>query len=393
MIGSMSEVARYLKKSLCRVSLSLIKISPIKKNRVIFVNNLILNYSANPRYVSEYLMKQYPEKFEIIFSVRNPEKYKDTGHKIKFIKFNSLQYFYYALTSKVFLTNSGGTSYLPIRKSQYVINTHHGGGAYKKCGMDMFEDTKLFRKDLKLSSDRTSVFLSTNKKFTQVISDAILLDKEKFWEIGMPRNDILIHPDEKLVSEIKNKLNLNGKKLALYAPTYRKPDDNYFKESIAIDYGLDSKMVCSALKERFGGEWVLGLRLHPCVVNDYKIQDDNVINLSNYEEMQELLLASDVMINDFSSSMWDFMLTGKPCFTFAKDLQHYVETTEVYTPVSQWPFPQSTTNEKLAQDILNFNEDDYRKACKKHYDALGGCETGEACKLVCERIYDVCYHN
>lgn len=57
------------------------------------------------------------------------------------------------------------------------------------------------------------------------------------------------------------------------------------------------------------------------------------IDLTDYEDMQELLLAADAMINDFSSSMWDFMLTGNPSFMYAVDLPHYVETTEVYTPV------------------------------------------------------------
>ena len=106
--------------------------------------------------------------------------------------------------------------------------------------------------------------------------------------------------------------------------------------------------------------------------------------------MQELLLAADVLINDFSSSMWDYMLTGKPCFTFAQDLQHYVETTEVYSPVADWPFPKSTNMEKLISDIENFNEADYSDRCRKHYEELGGCETGEATSLVCKCIAEKC---
>ena len=89
--------------------------------------------------------------------------------------------------------------------------------------------------------------------------------------------------------------------------------------------------------------------------------------------------------------MWDFMLTGKPCFTFATDLQHYVETTEVYTPVSEWPFPQSTNNDDLVETILQFNENDYKTACERHYKDLGGCETGKATELVCKRIYKICF--
>ena len=106
--------------------------------------------------------------------------------------------------------------------------------------------------------------------------------------------------------------------------------------------------------------------------------------------MQELLLVSDVLINDFSSCMWDFMLTKKPCFIFAKDLQHYIDTTDVYTPVSEWPFSKATSNEELVKNILSFDEKEYLCACKKHYTDLGGCETGKAAVLVADRIEELC---
>lgn len=388
----MDAYVRYIKKIVLLILFTPMKLLSVKTNRVMFHNDLAYNYSANPKYVADYLYDNYHGKFEIIFSVKDPEKYKDiVKNNWKFVRFNSFKFFYYAMTSKVFLSNSGGYSYIPLRKSQYVINTHHGGGAYKTCGRHMFEDTSIFRKDLKLTVEKTSVFISSSKRFTEVVSDAMLMPIEKFWEIGMPRNDIMINPDKELKNRVRAKLGLkDNQKLVLFAPTYRKPDDNYFKESIAIDYGIDTNRVCEALSKRFGGDWFFGLRLHPCVTNSISLKGKNVLNLSGYEEMQELLLAADVMINDFSSSMWDFMLTGKPCFTFAKDLQHYVDTTEVYTPVSEWPFPQSTNNEKLIEDIIGFEYQDYYKNCKKHYDDLGGCETGKATYLVCKRINKIC---
>ena len=114
------------------------------------------------------------------------------------------------------------------------------------------------------------------------------------------------------------------------------------------------------------------------------------MDLTEYEDMQELLLATDVMINDFSSSMWDFMLTGKPSFMYAIDMKHYIETTEVYTPIEEWPFPKSTNNDELVDSIVSFDEEKYIENCKKHYETLGGCETGHACEQVCKRIAEVC---
>ena len=128
------------------------------------------------------------------------------------------------------------------------------------------------------------------------------------------------------------------------------------------------------------------MRLHPQIKETVGLDPEKVLDLTKYDDMQELLLAADVMINDFSSSMWDFMLTGKPSFLYAKDLQHYIETTAVYTPVSEWPFPKSTNNDELEKSILEFDETKYREDCDAHYKHLGGCETGRAAEYVCKYI-------
>lgn len=357
------------------------------------VNDLAYNYSGNPKAVAEHLMTVYPGKFEIIFSIAQPKSYDRLRERgVKTVRFNSWGYFYYAMTAAVFLTNSGGFSYLPLRKKQYVINTWHGGGAYKKCGLHTYEDTPLFRNDLLLSAKKTSVFLSTCTRFNEVMEEAGLIPKEIFWEIGMPRNDALIQEDSARRKAVRENLGLkDGEKLVLFAPTYRKIADNYFKDSIAISYGIDCARVCAALEERFGGTWRFAFRLHPMVINRDNLPEGNILDLSDYEDMQDLLCAADVMINDFSSSMWDFMLTGRPSFLFAMDLEHYVETTQVYTPVSEWPFPQAVNNDELEHNILEFNEEKYAADCKRHYETLGGCETGKATQLVCERIYERCF--
>lgn len=388
----MKDFARYIEKIAMRCLLSPLKVMPIKKNRILLINDLSINYSCNLKAIAEYLIMHGEQKYEIVFTINDINVYDTLEKKgIKPIKKDSFMYFYYALTSSVLVTNSGGLSYVPLKKKQYVINTHHGGGAYKTAGIDMYEDSFFFRKDMELSAKQTSCFLSTNRKFSEVISKACLIPQSIFWEIGMPRNDRFLCRDLKTIQAIRGKLGLNSyQRLVLYAPTYRKPSDNYYLGSIAIDYHIDSKMVCEALQKRFGGEWIFAYRLHPCVENKKEYVVEDAIDLSTYDDMQDLLEVADVLINDFSSSFWDYMLTGKPCFMYAPDLQHYIETTQVYTPVEEWPFPKSTTNEELINSILSFDEDQYRIDCKKHYESLGGCETGRATQLVCERIMAKC---
>lgn len=391
----METFIHFLKKIIIKTLLCVFKIFKVKKNRIFIHNDLGYNFSCNPKYIANYLLKKYENQFEIIFSVKDVSKYENFSQKILFVKFNSLKYFYYAITSRIFITNSGGFSYLPLnRKKQVVINTWHGGGAYKKLGMDMYNNSKLYMADLRLAARSTTVFLSSCKEFTKVASRSMLLPNEIFWEIGMPRNDILFENNIEYKESIRKKLGLcETEKLVLYAPTYRKINDDYFKDSIAIDYDIDVNGVCKALKRKFGGEWKFGYRLHPCVINKDCINGENIINLSNYEEMQDLLLVADVMINDFSSSIWDFMLTGKPIFMYAKDMDHYIKTTEVYTPVEKWPFLKAIENSTLIKNILDFNEEDYSLNVKRHLDELGCTETGRATEKVCKYIEKIVKSN
>lgn len=389
----MDELIRFAKKIVLRVLLFPLRLLPVKRNRVLLLNDLAYNYSDNPKFIAEYLCDTYPGKFDLIFLVKSLETCQALmPHTVQAVRFNSLRYFLFAMTAAVLVTNSGGFSYIPLRKSQYVINTWHGGGAYKKCGIHMYSDSPLFKKDLRLSAAQTDAFLSTCRRFSEVISDSMLVPREAFWEIGMPRNDMLIRENLEKREQLRRKLGLReDEKLVLFAPTYRKINDNYFRNSIAISYGIDCARVCAALQRRFGGNWKFAFRLHPCVTNREELPQGDILDLSDYPDMQELLSAADVMINDFSSSMWDFMQTGRPSFLFAVDLEHYVETTEVYTPVSQWPFPRAIDNDTLEANILNFDEAAYAEACRRHYADLGGCETGKATELVCQRIYEQCF--
>ena len=297
----MDELLRYLKKLAMRMLLLPLRLLPIKKYRVLLCNDLSRKYADNPKTVCEYLLEHYPGQFEIVFPVAQPEKYgwlQERG--VRVVRYNSFAYFRFALTSAVFLTNSGGFSYLPMRKKQFIVNTWHGGGAYKKCGIYMYNDSPIFRKNLMLASKGTDVFMSTCRRFSDVVSESMLIPREIFWEVGMPRNDRMLQKDDAHRNNIRKKLGLaEDEKLILFAPTYRKIDDNYFRDSVAISYGVDCERVCRAMEVRFGGKWRFAMRYHPCVTNRADMNDHGVMDLSDYEDMQDLLCASDAMINDF----------------------------------------------------------------------------------------------
>lgn len=365
---------------------------PIKRNRVVLNNGLSHNYSDNPKAVAECLLREHPGEFEIIFAVDDPERHRFLEERgIRPVRFRSPVYFYYAVTAAVYLTNNGGYSYLPRRKGQLVIETWHGGGAYKRCGICEYRNKRIGRCEMRMAAGNLDIFLSTSKRATAIYSENFLLPHDTFWEIGMPRNDGLVHADPAAHEAIRGRLGIADKEsLVLFAPTFRRSDGGYTEAPASISYGIDSARVCAALERRFTGTWRFAFRFHPGIRDRGSPPEGSVLNVSDYGDMQELLLAADVLITDFSSSMWDFMLTGRPCFLFMPDFECCEREIGFFSPPSEWPFSMAHSNGELERTILDFSESGYARDCAEHYAALGGCETGRAAQLVGEKILRWC---
>lgn len=390
---SSKDKIRLLKKQLMNIILCPFRLIPLRKNKIMLVNSLSFEYADNPKAVGEYLIKNKPGSYDIYYAVKDLNKYGYLGKQhITPVKYCSFSYYFHAITAKVILSNSGGYSFLPYRENQIIINTWHGGGAYKKGGLDVCENTSAYVKDVQLFSKRTNKFLTTCAQQSIIFERAYKIPKERIMEIGMPRNDAFFSPDEARRAAIKQKLGFHGEdKIVLYAPTFRKEKDDQFGQMVIGNYDIDMFMLCEALKERFGGNWKSAYRLHPTIAQRNIPQLKDAVNLSYYEDMQDLLLIADALINDYSSSMWDFAFTKRPCFIFATDIEHYMKTTSWYTPIEEWPFPVSESNEQLRDTILQFDFNEYNSRVQTHLEALGCCENGTATKQICEEIERICF--
>ena len=111
-----------------------------------------------------------------------------------------------------------------------------------------------------------------------------------------------------------------------------------------------------------------------------------IVDVSEYPDMQELLCACDVLITDYSSSIWDYSFTYKPCFLYVTDLEKYTSERGFGKDIYSWGFPVCKTDEELYQAIINFDEDKFKKKMKKHHEDLGSFEDGYATKRVCEYL-------
>ena len=372
---------KYFIESIIGLFLLFFRVFPLKK-RILFSSFSGRQYSDSPKSISDYICENYPD-VKIVWAFINPDKVDIQNKKIKKVKYKSLRYIYYVLTSKVYVDNVEIWSILKFRKGQTVVQTWHGGGAYKRVGTDRLDVPKLHKEHSVKKMNRMDIFLSSSKTFTEKVIRGAFSFKGEVLEAGLPRNDYLKSASKKEISAIKNELGINTeKKIVIYAPTFRNSLD-------LTPYRLDINGVTRALKEKFGGDWVVLLRLHYYMSDKlFKSDGQNTIDVTTYPDMQKLLMASDVLITDYSSSMWDFSLMYKPCFLYATDMKQYCGERDFYTKPESWPFAVGRDNNEVLENIKNFDLEEYVKKVGAHHKNLGSCESGNATKIICERIID-----
>jgi len=336
-------------------------------------------YTCNPKYVYQYIYERN-QNLQHVWVLEDKETNELKNKKnTSIVNKNSVQFFYHFLTAKVVISNASIPTYIPLRRKQKYIETWHGGGAYKKTGLS-YDQSELQIKKLKLLAQEVTLFISSSEIFTETKSKNHIVEREKFFEIGMPRNDILFKGSKDLSNKVKDYYNLDReKKIVLYAPTYRtKNDDSATYED------LDMTGLVKALEEKFGGDWVVFTRMH-YYLNE-KLQYKDAVNASSYPDMQELMLATDALITDYSSVMWDFSLTKKPAFVFAPDLEEYEKNRSFFTPPEKWPFTIVKNNEELVNEIGRFDQQKHEKSIAEHHENQGSFEDGTATEKVFEKI-------
>lgn len=364
-----------------------LRLFPIKRNRVIINSYGGRQYSCNPKSISDYLIENEPGKYEIIWAFRNKRKYSFLEKAgIKIVPYASLQRIFYESTAKVSVV--GTAFWAPLRKGQAHINTWHGGGAYKAVGLEEARKNWFAAANYKNSSQRTSLFLSSSRYFSKAELVKGFDYHGEILECGMPRNDLLVHCSQEVWrvnhEKICQKFRIAAEDdIILYAPTWRYDSDKKIQE-------FNISQLLNAYHKRFGRKAILMYRAHHMTTAPHM---KDIIDVTSYPDMQELLLACDMLISDYSSCIWDFSFTYKPCILYTPDLQKYRRERGFIKDISEWHFPYYEDNESLIQGIENFDEEKFVAGMKQHHEELGSCETGEATKIVCERIHDICFGN
>lgn len=367
------ELTKLVPIRLARILLRGLYVLPIKDDRVIFYSFNGKQYSCNPRAITEYLLKEHPDMYEIIWAFADPDKFREiVPADVKVIKYGSFKRLLLQATSRVCVNNTGTYSWFPVRKGQLHVNTWHAGGAYKRLQSDRFADY-----NRRLTSRETTHMLSSCALFTRYMLEEQMGFAGTVIAKGLPRNDVFFDKDAmaKRDAYVRKLYGIDPEaSIVLFAPTWR------YNGSVPVP---DFEQVKEAIKKRFGHDVCVMVRNHHYAQNSY----EGFVDVSDYFDMQDLLCAADVLITDYSSCIWDFALTQKPCFLYMEDFEDYDTVQGFFTDPMSWGFPISKSTPELVDAIEAFDQREHELNMAEHLKMFGSYETGHAARDVCEVLF------
>ena len=356
----------------------------ISRNKIVFNNFNGRGYGCNPKYIAEEILRQNLP-YDLVWLVNDLNE--PMPAKIRKVLYNSVDSAYEVATAKVIVTNYKTLLPFPSKKQgQYFITTWHGL-EFKKVEQEA--EDKLspdYVKQSKINSKITDLMLADSELGFEVMSQSFWYAGE-IMKCGLPRNDIFFRRDDKIISRIRENLNVPAKnKIIMYAPTFR---DN--PAAFAEVYDFDAKRLLKTFEKKFGGKWTLLIRFHPNIAGTDFAQkflagSENIINVTNYPDMQELIIASDVLISDYSGVIYDFMLCGKPVFIFAKDYDDYPKERGFKQLYFDLPYKVNRTENELLNCIRTFNAKSLKSKIKRFMEVVKPFDNGHASEAVVARI-------
>ena len=156
---------------------------------------------------------------------------------------------------------------------------------------------------------------------------------------------------------------------------------------------IDIEKLIYSLSLKFGGDFSFVFRAHRRVImrmKGEKIELSEKVHDGNIgDDMAEYLLCADVLITDYSGSLFDIALTTKPCFLFAPDRDHYEHQERgFYMNYEDLPYPISSSFEQLVENINDYSVELQEKRRKAFLDQIGNVEDGHASERVVNDILD-----
>ena len=351
---------------------------PVDPRKVVFVTSS-WSCTCNPKYIARELTRRRPDA-DVVWLLsdaawRACDGRPDTGRAVR--RWTGAAYRELA-TAKVVVENSHffvTRGNPPKRPGQFVMNTWHGS-----LGIKRLDAGKSASDGSGLANAAVVDAVLTDSDFDDMAFSESPLASAPRVRTGHPRNDVFFLPAEERLAVRARVFAALGvpadARLALFAPTFR--DDALAEGSCA--YAFREWM--DALERRFGGTWAIAMRLHPldakALAEGLVSFPGGVLDATGYEDMQELLVAADAGITDYSSWIYDYLLGGRPGFLFAPDKAAYDASHGFYYPLESTPFPVAETNEALCRAIESFDAEKFARDAAEFLAEKGCMEDGRA---------------
>ena len=305
------------------------------------------NYSCSPKAIFEEMKTSGEYKdYQYTWAFRDVDKnYSDKSDSI--VRYESYAYYKALAKAKYWILNSNTRKFLKPRKEQVYVQTWHGT-PLKKIGLDVPGSGLNYGHEGK----KFSYMISPSKYCSEKLISAFGLQgrEDIILETGYPRNDELFDFDQDKVDRIKDELGIPAdKKVILYAPTFR---DN--KHSQIKGYENAAGLDFEKLQNVLGNEYLVLFRAHYFVASqiDFDSLDEFVIDASDYEDINDLYIVSDLLVTDYSSVFFDYANLKRPIIFYMYDYEDYKENArDFYLAESELPGPVTKTQEELEKVI------------------------------------------
>lgn len=343
----------------------------MKVNKVCFLSDVRKDMGGNLEFIYNALDDSYNKV--ILF-----KPYR--GYHLSF-KENINRIYHLSTAHYIILDDfSKSISLLKVRKNQEIIQLWHGPGAFKKFGYSRLDKT--FRKnDPNGHMNYTKAFV-TSEYIRWCYAEGLGMKKENVLALGMPRTDIFF--DINYMNERKNEFyqkypEFKQKKIIMFAPTYR---GNQLRDA-TYDF---SQLDFEKLYNELSNEYIFILKWHPGLQNiieqkNIKLYDQEkykgfVYDFSEYRDINDLLLITDILITDYSSVIFDYVLLNKPIIYFTYDLMDYTKDRGLYFEFNEYVYGEvahdmnslikAIRKENLLEDKRSLFIHRFMEACDGH---------------------------
>lgn len=347
------------------------RIVPVRRDRTVFLSDSRAGFSGNFGFLVDELRRQRPDAE--IFGLFKP----NLGARRRL--WDTLRLPWLIASAQTVVLDDFYPLIYPfrLRPETRLLQVWHASGAFKKVGWS--------RVDLPGGPVQGSL---THRNYTDALvgaettranyAEAFGIDVAKVHALGIPRTDVFFDAEviERTAARIRDRYGIPAdRRIAVFAPTFRG------NGQLTAYYDLEQIPWEQVLAE-LGDEWVVLVKMHPFVRD--AVIPAGVIDASDERELNDLLMASDVLITDYSSAIFEYALLDRPVVFFCPDIDDYTASRDFYYPFSDFLMgPLVKRGEDLAGAILSARTGPATAAFRERF--LSACD-GHASERVVREI-------